>query len=92
MKNITVIAMIAIIVLFSGCTTKSMVQNGERYTQNTFSSEWKKDTEFQNNSDENATKAETNIGNAAGQVAGAAAFGVAYTITLPIRIIENIVK
>ena len=77
---------ISIAMLFSGCTTKAVVSNGERYTQNTFSSEWEKDNNFSQKTADNATKPEEAIGSAAGKATATAVAAGAMILLSPIGI------
>ena len=81
MKNLF-FATLATMLLLTGCTTKVT----RVYAPN----EAIPSKEAQALSDKNS--AESQVGYAAGQAAGAAVFAGAYVLTLPIRIVENIAK
>lgn len=88
----TIMILASIVILFSGCTNKSMVTpDGKKYTQTWGSDEWKLEGEVKP-VDESASKPEESVGYAAGQAVGAAAVAGAFVLTLPIRIVETAVK
>ncbi len=89
MKNM--IMLFAMVLLLTGCTTKTKIENGQKYTQTWGSNEWKYSGEVKP-VEQNASKPEESIGYAAGKAVGAVAVAGAFILTLPIRIVETAAK
>ena len=89
MKNM--IMLFAMVLLLTGCTTKTKIENGQKYTQTWGSNEWKYSGEVKP-VEQNASKPEESIGYAAGKAAGVLVKTGAYIITSPIRAVETVSK
>lgn len=81
----------ALTCFITGCTTKSKVVDGQRYTQTFGSNEWQYAGEAKP-VENNSSKPEESVGYVAGQIAGALVTTGAHIITSPIRAVETVSK